>query len=164
LSLLSQWIFHLFGILYTFPRRNFPNSYDQFDITRIDLNDENLLNIENLTNAVPADYTMPQEWTICTNVSFNHPYHQGVHPFQIVSFPDSNQPFENTGLLAGMWRDTVPISNRACVIFRFWAQAWNKFPGFVTLLIEQDASSKFTFQLQTKKDLTLTNVIQIALP
>jgi len=50
-----------------------------------------------------------------------------------------------------MWRDTVPISNRACIVFRFWAQAWNQFPGLCTTLIDQDMECKFTFETSNPK-------------
>jgi FtsP/CotA-like multicopper oxidase with cupredoxin domain len=123
--------------LYSLPRSKFPANV-QFDIHQIiDLNDtysELWAPVENARDFLPADYRRPQEWSISTK-SGNLPYHQGVHPFQVVAVSDL--PFENTGLLSGMWRDTVPVSDTE-VTFRFWAQSWDRFPGFSTILYQRD--------------------------
>jgi len=123
--------------LYSLPRSKFPLNV-QFDIHQIlELNEtfsELWAPVENARDFLPVDYRKPQEWTVYSR-SRNLPYHQGVHPFRVES-PDLPL-FENTGLLSGMWRDTVPVSDTE-VTFRFWAQAWDRFPGFTTVLHLRD--------------------------
>jgi len=124
--------------LYSLPRSKFPANESLFDIHQIiELNatlSELWAPVENARDFLPADYRKPQEWSVYSK-SRTLAYHQGVHPFQVVAVPDL--PFENTGLLSGMWRDTVPVSDTE-VTFRFWAQAWDKFPGFTTMLYQRD--------------------------
>jgi len=126
--------------LFSLPLSIFPDSNVTFEFEGLTLD-----SIDNATNITRVNYAKPQEWTICTNDTMNLPYHQGVYSFQIISFPDSDQPFENTGFLPGMWRDTIPVSDRECVNIRFWAQAWDIFPGFCTTLFQHDTGCKFTF-------------------
>jgi hypothetical protein len=123
--------------LYSLPRSKFPPNV-QFDIHQIlELNEtfsELWAPVENARDFLPVDYRKPQEWSVYSR-SRNLPYHQGVHPFRVEN--TDLQSFENTGLLSGMWRDTIPVSEPE-IIFRFWAQAWDRFPGFTTILHHRD--------------------------
>ena len=56
-----------------------------------------------------------QQWALINSENeSNHPYHQHVHPFQIVSFNGMTHPSaeacEATGMKIGMWRDTIPLT------------------------------------------------------
>lgn len=60
-----------------------------------------------------------QEWTVTTTDSRQHPYHQHLNHFQIVSSTLSQYAYNVTGIVEGSWRDTIPISNENRVTIRF---------------------------------------------
>lgn len=60
-----------------------------------------------------------QEWTVTTTDSKQHPYHQHLNHFQVSSYTLSQFHYNETGLVEGSWRDTIPISNENHVVIRF---------------------------------------------
>jgi hypothetical protein len=51
-----------------------------------------------------------QEWTISA-VERQHPYHQHMHHFQVVRYPMDGLSYDETGLMPGLWRDTIPVAD-----------------------------------------------------
>jgi len=119
-------------------------SPDKFGDIRLEpVNPEDKRTIEfngflNTVNSKPFNRTTPlfkmelgstQEWTLLSiGDSRNHPYHQHMNAFQVLSFPQSQHPYSNTGLIPGSWRDTIPLSDMGDVVIRW--RAFN-FSGLV---------------------------------
>eukprot|EP00020_Sapocribrum_chincoteaguense_P003453 CAMPEP_0170753250 /NCGR_PEP_ID=MMETSP0437-20130122/12393_1 /TAXON_ID=0 /ORGANISM="Sexangularia sp." /LENGTH=1096 /DNA_ID=CAMNT_0011092357 /DNA_START=229 /DNA_END=3519 /DNA_ORIENTATION=- len=60
----------------------------------------------------------PVHLTVSSDDSFNHPYHQHTHHFQILSFGGSSdaESYERTGMYIGQWRDTIPVGPTGVVV------------------------------------------------
>jgi len=86
---------------------------------------DNTINSEQWTGNPQTSMSLDQaqEWKLFADDSFNHPYHQHINPFQLVSFGPPDDPndslqkqLEMSGMLPGMWRDTIPVFDSETVV------------------------------------------------